>query len=390
MNSSEVSIDERNLDRVSQNPCNQVLSRVLITLQDLCLLISEYLHTRPHPALARAFDEELLGLGHSADIESECREVESAILDGEFGLLENLVLRPGLLRHQTQRAFIYVCYRQQFLEHIDNREVQKAFNLLQKRLKPLEHYQPFPYDFYNLCYLTSAGTVHDAPGLREWGGPGPEREKLVGMWRDLLESGEGQASTSTDGPVAPKGRLVHLMRQAVAWQVEHTRHRGHGPWTVTSLLKDYQTQSIPDHLRLRVTGHTANVKCVSYIGGDEPLAVSGSSDSTLRVFSTDDGSLRHILQGHTSRIWDCAASLDSSDGDSGGSNHVASASGDGTLRVWSVRSGECRTVLDSDSGDVYGVRWRPGRQVSHHWLSLQETYNDNLTLVAESARRCLL
>lgn len=45
-----------------------------------------------------------------------------------------------------------------------------------------------PYDFYNLCYLTSAGTVHDAPGMRDWGGFGPERERLVGKWREIMES----------------------------------------------------------------------------------------------------------------------------------------------------------------------------------------------------------
>ena len=127
-------------------------------------------------------------------------------------------------------------------------ESQKAFNLLQKRLKPLEHYQPVPYDFYNLCYLTSASTVHDAPAMRDWGGVGPEREKLVAMWRELTEvrSGEvGSVSGSGAGAgegvlekvsVAP-GRLVELLRQAAAWQVHIARKKGRTPWTVTTWVK---------------------------------------------------------------------------------------------------------------------------------------------------------
>jgi len=116
-------------------------------------------------------------------------------------------------------------------------ESQKAFNLLSKRLKPLEHYQPIPYDFYNLAYLTSAGTVHDAPGLKDWSGEALEREKLVGTWREMMKSTD-TGSTSTEQShgrgkrnVKP-GRLVELLKQAGAWQVQRARRRGSGPWTL--------------------------------------------------------------------------------------------------------------------------------------------------------------
>lgn len=148
-------------------------------------------------------------------------------------------------------------------------ESQKAFNLLSKRLKPLEHYQPIPYDFYNLAYLTSAGTVHDAPGLRDWSGEALERERLVGTWRELMKHvpgdetsvkddsgiGSGSGATGTgagaggigagagavDGVGVSgeksrgwvgKGRLEELLKQAGAWQVQQARQRGTGPWTL--------------------------------------------------------------------------------------------------------------------------------------------------------------
>lgn len=116
-------------------------------------------------------------------------------------------------------------------------ESQKAFNTLSKRLKPLEHYQPIPYDFYNLAYLTSAGSVHDAPGLKEWSGEALEREKLVGMWREMMRSvvAEGDSTMERIGDVRRgKGRLEELLRQAGAWQVMRARQRGDGPWTIHS------------------------------------------------------------------------------------------------------------------------------------------------------------
>ncbi|ORX33747.1 WD40-repeat-containing domain protein [Kockovaella imperatae] len=345
-------------------PLNQVSLDAHSIDHDIALLVSDWLHSQPHSSLASTFDQEILGYGAAGKAKAEeIEEVERAILDGEWSAIETLISRPGLVRPQTQRAFMYMCYRQQFLEHVDNREFQKAFSHLQKRLKPLEHYQPFPYDFYNLCYLTSAGTVHDAPGLRDWGGPAPEREKLVGMWRDLVESSgstrEGMNDEEGRAIRAPRGRLLELFKQAAAWQVSNVRMKGKQPWTVRSLLHDFEIRSISNHLRLRVKGHTANIKCLAFIGGNERLAVSGSSDCTLRIFSTVTGHTRHILTGHTSRIWDCSVSQTGSSTDD--QRLVASASGDGTVRVWSS-TGDCLATLNEDCGDVYSVDWRPGTE----------------------------
>lgn len=248
-----------------------------------------------------------------------------------------------------------MCYRQQFLEYIDNRESQKAFNLLQKRLKPLEHYQPVPYDFYSLSYLTSASTVHDAPGLRDWAGTGPERERLASMWRELTDNARINANAITgqqERRPVPQDRLVTLLRQAAAWQVGLARPRGSGPYPLSSLLCDYARPTVPSRLDRLVRGHRANVKCVDFLRDD--LAISGSSDSTLRIFSMETGELSRQLVGHQSRIWD----VDTSPVTRG---YIASGSGDGTVRIWGA-DGECRSVLVGDGGDVYSVRWQPGRE----------------------------
>lgn len=235
-------------------------------------------------------------------------------------------------------------------------ESQKAFNLLQKRLKPLEHYQPVPYDFYSLAYLCSASTVHDAPGFRDWAGPGPERERLVGMWRELTDA-ESKSADSTEpatNPPIPRDRLVTLLRQAAAWQIQASGARSRGPWGVTSLLTDYSRPSVPSRLERLITGHSANVKCVDFVGEASGLGVSGSSDATLHIFSIDDGATRRVLAGHQSRIWDVASTQNG--------RFLASGSGDGTVRIWSASTGECASVLTAIGGDVYSVRWQPGRE----------------------------
>lgn len=85
--------------------------------------------------------------------------------------------------------------------------------------------------------------MHDVPSFKDWASVEPEREKLVGMWRDLVEAehlrpstgGLNAASGSMDlkGRVG-EGRLVELLRQAGAWQVQQCSRRGRGPWRVAS------------------------------------------------------------------------------------------------------------------------------------------------------------
>lgn len=141
----------------------------------------------------------------------------------------------------------------------------------------MEHYQPVPYDFYSLAYLTSASTVHDAPGLRDWAGAGPEREKLVAMWRELTDGAQRGAAAFGDSAASsrvPKDRLLNLIKQAAAWQVTAASPKATGPINIETLFVDYTSPAIPTRLKLMVRGHKANVKCVDFVG--ETMGVSGS------------------------------------------------------------------------------------------------------------------
>lgn len=65
--------------------------------------------------------------------------------------------------------------------------LSQAFTLLNKRLKPLEHFQPTPTEFKDLCYLLSAKSVHDAPSFKNWEGVASARERLVEAFGQMVE-----------------------------------------------------------------------------------------------------------------------------------------------------------------------------------------------------------
>lgn len=74
----------------------------------------------------------------------------------------------------------------------------------------------------------------------------PEREKLVSMWRELVESehlrpadlGQGKVQGPGEGKEGSRkvkeGRLVQLLAQAAAWQVQQCERRRSGPWRIPS------------------------------------------------------------------------------------------------------------------------------------------------------------
>jgi COMPASS component SWD3 len=124
---------------------------------------------------------------------------------------------------RTQKALLYAAYKQrsfprlltrsltdtnnptEFLEHIEYRELQKAFTLLNKRLKPLEHFQPTPTEFKDLCYLLSAKSVHDAPSFQGWEGVSAGREGLVEAFGRMVE-GEREEKEGEYGRSASEER----------------------------------------------------------------------------------------------------------------------------------------------------------------------------------------
>ncbi|TKY89120.1 hypothetical protein EX895_001651 [Sporisorium graminicola] len=321
----------------------------------------------------------------------DARKLRGHMLEGDWPEVDKLLQKPLVKNH---KAFLYAVYKQQFLEHIEHREFQKGFTFLNKRLKPLEHYQPHPSEFRDLCYLLSAKAVTDAPSFATWEGIQPGREKLVMEFAAMLEqdwmekeaglpgsaskNGNGGRSESrdgselmddgmmTDGVVAtsatksstsngytyvPPHRLLTMLHQAVAYQVEFARYHPKKAPVISGLLHDYTGFIVPNSVAHTMRGHRKNVKSVRFVGEEGRKLVSGSSDNTVRLWNSNTGRCEAVLEGHRSRVWDVDSTR------TGG--HVASASGDSTVKVWEVESAQCKTTLRASMGDVYSCRFHP-------------------------------
>ncbi|KAJ3725127.1 WD40-repeat-containing domain protein [Lentinula raphanica] len=114
-------------------------------------------------------------------------------------------------------------------------------------------------------------------------------------------------------------------------------------WSIPGNLPNYRMASDeessadgsnnPYHL-LTLNGHTDSVRSISAHG---PVAVSGSYDCTVRIWDIVSGECKHILNGHTDKIY--AVVYDPTH------DQVYSTGMDGTINVWSGTSGVCLRTL---------------------------------------------
>lgn len=141
-----------------------------------------------------------------------------------------------------------------------------------------------------------------------------------------------------------------------------------------------QESDCPYFIRV-LTGHTHSVRAISAHGD---ILVSGSYDSTVRVWRISTGDALHVLHGHTQKvysvvldhernrcisgsmdslvkIWDLAtgACLYTLEGHSLlvglldlRDDRLVSAAADSTLRIWDPQNGKCRNVLSAHTGAI--------------------------------------
>ncbi|WFD00385.1 hypothetical protein MYAM1_003134 [Malassezia yamatoensis] len=318
---------------------------------DIVRIISQWLSDEGFGAARQALLEEAgIKVREHEETMAEHRKLRNYLLEGNWSEVDKMCSKPFLKHH---KAFLYAIYKQQYLEHIEHREFQKAFTFLMKRLKPLEHYQPHAAEFGDLCYLLSAKSVTDAPSFRSWEGIQPAREVLVAEFSPLLDQ-DRKDSDAVDAERqnqehVPSHRLLTLLHQAMAYQVEAARYQKRTVPVVNSLLQDYSGFVVPNRCRKTLHGHEQNVKCVRFVGTDGRRLVSGSSDKMVRLWDTETGACDAVLEGHKSRIWDVDSTANGS--------FVASASGDSTVKIWSTESFLPQLTLEAGYGDVYCCRF---------------------------------
>ena len=91
----------------------------------------------------------------------------------------------------------------------------------------------------------------------------------------------------------------------------------------------------------KLTGHTAKVYSV-ILDHKRNRCISGSMDNTVKIWSLDTGSLTYTLEGHTSLV----GLLDLN------CERLVSAAADSTLRIWDPENGHCKATLTAHTGAI--------------------------------------
>lgn len=90
-------------------------------------------------------------------------------------------------------------------------------------------------------------------------------------------------------------------------------------------------------------GHTSTVRCLKMSGGG--TAISGSRDTTLRVWDLSTGNCTNILMGHQASVRCLEVHGDL----------VVSGSYDTTAKIWSISTGQCLRTLQGHFSQIYAI-----------------------------------
>lgn len=97
---------------------------------------------------------------------------------------------------------------------------------------------------------------------------------------------------------------------------------------------DLDTSNNPNFVTV-LKGHTAPVRAVT---GYANILISGSYDSTARVWDLRTGECKWVLEGHTGKIYSCVYDVKR--------NRCYTGSIDNTLRIWDLNTGETIAILE--------------------------------------------
>ncbi|SBW22493.1 WD40 repeat-containing protein [Candidatus Protofrankia californiensis] len=95
-------------------------------------------------------------------------------------------------------------------------------------------------------------------------------------------------------------------------------------------------------------GHHSRVYIVRYAGD---VLVSGSSDSTVRLWEPTSGQCLHTLRGHSDWVWPVEPSPDG--------NMLAVGDSSGTVRLWDIAGGQIRALFAGHASRVWTAAFHP-------------------------------
>ena len=115
------------------------------------------------------------------------------------------------------------------------------------------------------------------------------------------------------------------------------------PGKVASHLTLYQANASHRESKHTLRGHTSTVRCLKM--SDYRTAISGSRDTTLRIWDIETGLCKNVLVGHLASVRCLEIKGDI----------VVSGSYDTTAKVWSISEGRCLRTLNGHFSQIYAI-----------------------------------
>jgi F-box and WD-40 domain protein CDC4 len=119
-------------------------------------------------------------------------------------------------------------------------------------------------------------------------------------------------------------------------------------WNLATGLVSRPREGLPNADSLRypqftLRGHTSTVRCLKM--SDANTAISGSRDTTLRIWDLKKGLCKHVLIGHQASVRCLEIHGDI----------VVSGSYDTTAKIWSISEGKCLRTLTGHFSQIYAI-----------------------------------
>ncbi|KAK3805370.1 MAG: hypothetical protein J3Q66DRAFT_423168 [Benniella sp.] len=242
----------------------------------------------------------------------------------------SLVNEPSLLQFLEERAYQEPAFKQQLLDYIERSKIDKKWRTAAANAITIMVRAGFPFISTDLQGIRIPGAdlsygMFDAANLQEadlrkvnLSNVSLRESDMSGARMEGVQFGE-LPSLKFDDCVfscvySPEGSLFTVLSGG------NINVYGTSNWDRTWILR----------------GHSQGVTCIAY-SPDGDRIVSGSWDSTVRVWDVATGDCLYIFIGHTREIKSVAYSPQG--------NVVASRSNDRTVRLWDLEAGGCQSVM---------------------------------------------
>jgi hypothetical protein len=127
-----------------------------------------------------------------------------------------------------------------------------------------------------------------------------------------------------------------------------------------------------------LVGHTQAVSTIQVLDQDPNLLLTGSLDSTLRLWDRERMACVKVFRGHHDKVW-CASSVD---------NSIYSGGSDKTVRIWNIESGAEMARFEDYRTSVSAVRAMRRGEGNHVVATGSAGSNIRLWDISPSAAVC--